>query len=96
MPNAVTQVTVTPTKNHSGAMVAFTPSTDASTTTGHQVNLNVGANPIVVTVTAEDGSTQPYTVTVTREARGSSARTRTSPAAPRCGPRTWAWRIQYQ
>ena len=57
----------TSTKSHSSAMVAFTPSTDASTTTGHQVDLTVGTNDIVVTVTAEDGNAiETYTVTVTR------------------------------
>ena len=68
--NAVTQVTVTATKNDANASVAYSvPDADTSTP-GRQVTLNVGENPIVVTVTAADGSTQTYTVTVTRAAAG--------------------------
>ena len=69
VPNAIDQVTVTPTKNHSAATVAFTPSTDATgTTDGHQVNLAEGENTIVLTVTAQDTTTMlTYTVTVTRQ-----------------------------
>ena len=41
------------------------------------VTLEVGPNPIKVTVTAEDGTTKmEYTVTVTREALGTSSATR--------------------
>ena len=42
-------------------------------TLGHQVNLAVGANTITVMVEAEDGSTETYTVTVTRAVALSSA-----------------------
>ena len=66
--NAVAQITVTPTKSHSAAMVTYPNTTDANTNAlGHQVNLDVGDNDIQVKVTAEDTSyTETYTVTVTR------------------------------
>ena len=53
-----------------GVFPSDLPTDEDSGTAGVQVTLNVGENPIVVTVTAEDGSTQPYTVTVTRAAAG--------------------------
>ena len=67
VPNAVAQVTVTPTENDANAMVAYTPAVDADPDTdGHQVALVEGENTITVTVTAEDRTTLTYTVTVTR------------------------------
>ena len=63
--NSVTQTTVTPTVNHSGASYVITLGgvTDADGT----ISLAVGSNVIIVVVTAEDGvTTQTYTVTVTR------------------------------
>ena len=73
--NEVTSVTVEPTVNDSNATVAYlnasdTALTDADTLkTGFQTALAVGANTIKVEVTAEDGNTtEPYTITVTREA----------------------------
>ena len=63
--NAVTSVTVTATANDADASVAYSP--------GRTVNLDVGANPITVTVTAEDGTTGDYTVKVTRDAPGVSS-----------------------
>ncbi len=57
--NSVTATTVTATAAHSAATVAIEP--------GSQVSLAEGANPITITVTAEDGTTtQTYTVAVTR------------------------------
>ena len=70
--NAVTAVTLRATVNDTGATVAYadgdgTALTDAvENETGHQVELDVGANVIDVVVTAQDGSTATYTVTVTR------------------------------
>ena len=66
VPNTVETVTVTPAVNDSNATVAYSVADADTSTPGRQVTLNVGENPIVVTVTAEDGSTQDYTVTVTR------------------------------
>ena len=75
----VSQVTVTPTKNHPLASVKFRDVRDGSNNqlsdadtsrSGFQANLVAGAeNVIKVEVTAEDGATQTYTLTVTRAAR---------------------------
>ena len=77
--NSFDEVTVTATKNHTGANVVYQDASanmleDANTTTdGHQVALAVGDTVFVVKVTAEDTtSTQTYWVTVTRAA-GASA-----------------------
>ena len=70
--NDVETLTFTATKSDDGASVAYLDSDgntldDADTTEdGFQVALAVGANAITVRVTAEDGTTQDYTVTVTR------------------------------
>ena len=64
--NGVSQTTVTPTVNHSGAsyVIKLGGVTDADGT----VSLSVGGNVVTVVVTAEDDSaSQTYTVTVTRE-----------------------------
>ena len=59
--HSVETITVTAAKGHSGATVTVEP--------GPEVSLAVGANRIVITVTAEDGTTtETYTVTVTRAA----------------------------
>ena len=63
--NNVTQTTVTPTVNHSGAnyVIKLGGTTDADGT----ISLAVGNNIIAIEVTAEDGNTtRTYTVTVTR------------------------------
>ena len=72
--NAVAQVTVTPTKNDSGATIEYLDASDmtlddAGTDAGHQVAVAVGDTVIKVKVTAQDGNaTQTYTVTVKRAA----------------------------
>ena len=78
--NAVTSVTLTATLNDSDASVTGvtlggTPITDTDFTDGIAVpSLVVGANVIVMTVTAEDNSTtQTYTLTVNRAAANNSA-----------------------
>ena len=64
----VTRIAIAATATHSAASVAYTPATDADTVEdGHQVNLSIGENTLTVVVTAEDESTQTYTVTVTRK-----------------------------
>ena len=63
--NTVRTVTVTATANDDDASVAQSPT--------NPVPLSVGTNPITVTVTAEDGTTGAYTVTVTRDAPGVSS-----------------------
>ena len=69
--NSVSQTTVTPTANHSGAsyVIKLGGVTDADGT----ISLSVGRNVITIEVTAEDGqTTRTYTVTVTRSAPPSS------------------------
>ena len=63
--NAVSEVTVTAPASHSSASVAQDP--------GNPVALDVGDTPITVTVTAQDGTTKAYTVTVTRSLPGLSS-----------------------
>ena len=63
--NSVTETTVTPTVNHTGA--SFVIKLDGVTDADGVVLLRVGSNIITVEVTAEDESaTRTYTVTVTR------------------------------
>ena len=64
--NSVTQVTVAATATDSNASVAYSPADADTVTTGHQVDLLVGNNAVTVTVTAADGTTKDYTVTVNR------------------------------
>ena len=70
--NSVDEITITPTVNESNASYEIQDSmgsalTDSDTnTTGFQVDLSEGANTIKVEVTAQDASTETYTVTVTR------------------------------
>ncbi len=71
--NAVSQITVTAETNNEAAAIEYldvndnTLTDEDGNTTGLQVNLVVGPNPIKVKVTAQDGvTTQTYTITVTR------------------------------
>ena len=64
--NDVDEVTVTASPNHGSAKVVQSPV--------NPVTLVEGANPITLTVTAEDATTtKTYTVTVTRDAPGTSS-----------------------
>jgi hypothetical protein len=56
VPNATTSTTITAAATQASASIAGAGSR----------TLNVGSNPLTVTVTAEDGNTKPYTVTVLR------------------------------
>ena len=63
--NTVTEATVTPTANHSGA--SYVIKLDGVTDADGVISLSEGSNVITVEVTAEDGqTTKTYTVTVTR------------------------------
>ena len=64
--NDVEKTTVEATANSDAARVVIVPADDDTDMAGHQVDLDVGANSITVTVTAEDGTRADYTVTVTR------------------------------
>ena len=84
--SGVTSTTVTPTVNHSAATVTVNGTTVGSGTASGSIPLDVGANVITVRVTAENGATQDYTVTITRQSRNAdlsalSASTATSEAA---------------
>ena len=78
--NGVTSVTLAATPNHTGGSVTGvtlggTAIADTDFTNGITVpSLVEGDNVIVVTVTAEDTSTQAYTVTVTRAAASTDAK----------------------
>ena len=74
VPYRITRTTVTHAVNHSGAMATITSPPDFNTlAAGHQVFLGVDANPIVITVTAENAmATEIYTVTVNRAAASAS------------------------
>ena len=71
--NSVSWTTVTATPNHAAASVLITPTDADANRAGDQVNLDVGSNTISVKVTAEDGATRTYTVTVTRAAPPASS-----------------------
>ena len=62
--STVAQVTIAATANDSGATVAITPADADDMTDGHQVSLSAGRNAVTITVTAEDSSTETYTVSV--------------------------------
>ena len=67
--HAVATTTVTATPMHAGATVVIEDATGSTTGTSRTMPLSVGANPVFIVVTAEDGqTTQTYTVTVTRAA----------------------------
>ncbi|MEI6674888.1 MAG: cadherin-like beta sandwich domain-containing protein, partial [Verrucomicrobiota bacterium] len=67
VPNATTGMTVTPVVTDSSATVKVNGTIVTSGTASASIPLGVGANPISVLVTAQDGTTQAtYTVTVTR------------------------------
>ena len=69
VPHPATRTTVTATAGTSGATVTILPADASSSATlpGHQVNLDVGATVITITV-AHEGEEREYTVTVTRSA----------------------------
>ena len=72
--NAVSTVTITPTKSNADATVAYLNASDLTladadtNTDGHQVNLSVGENTVKIEVTAEDTvTTRTYTIVLTRD-----------------------------
>jgi hypothetical protein len=68
VPNNITSITVSYTLQDGGATVTVSGNT----------NLQVGANTVTITVTAEDGTTRTYTIIVTRNtATGNEALTTT-------------------
>ena len=80
--NSVTGVTVTPTRTQANATIQVrvnsgTYATVTSATASANQALNVGSNPIDIKVTAQDGTLQTYTITVTRAAGVAAASTPT-------------------
>jgi hypothetical protein len=65
--NATTQVAITPTVNQANATVTV-GGYDTTTGTARNFGLNVGDNAFNIIVTAQNGSTTTYTLTVTRAA----------------------------
>ena len=64
--HAVERVKLTPTANHAGATVTVNGAEVASGSASGSISLSVGENLVAVVVTAEDGTTRTYRVTVTR------------------------------
>ena len=62
----VSVATVSASANHSAAAVMIAPDDADGDTSGHQVNLSAGRNPVTFTVTAEDSITGVYTVNINR------------------------------
>jgi hypothetical protein len=65
--NSVTEVTVTPTVDDTNATVTVHGTAVSSGSASDPISLSVGTTDITVEVTAEDGSTKSYTISVTRE-----------------------------
>ncbi|MEI6607006.1 MAG: cadherin-like beta sandwich domain-containing protein, partial [Verrucomicrobiota bacterium] len=66
VPNATTSITVTPTVTDATATLKVNGMTVVSGAASGAITLTVGNNPITVLVTAQDGSTTSYTITVNR------------------------------
>ena len=64
--NNITDATVTPTANDTGASITIND-TAFTSGSGYPVNLRVGGNEVSIVVTAADSSTKTYTVTINRE-----------------------------
>lgn len=68
VPFATSQITVTATTEDPAAKITINNQAVPSSQPSPPIALNVGANSIVVVVTAQDGSTRSYTIVVTRQA----------------------------
>ena len=66
VPGTTTSTTVTPTRTQANATITVNGITVTSGTASGAIALNPGANTIAVVVTAQDGTTTNYIVTVTR------------------------------
>ena len=65
--NATDSITVTPTANESHATVTVNGTPVASGSASDPISLTVGDNTISIVVTAQDSTTNTYTITVTRQ-----------------------------
>ncbi|WKL47487.1 MBG domain-containing protein [Flavobacterium pectinovorum] len=68
VPNDIKNITVTPTTADATATVTVNGVEVPSGTASGNIPLEVGENPITTVITAQDGTTQTYTIIVTREA----------------------------
>ena len=75
--NSVTNLTVTPTVSDTTATIKVNSVTVISGYASGSLTLTVGANPVTVLVTAQDGSTQTYTLIVTRAGQAAISITQT-------------------
>ena len=64
--STVEVATVTASANHAAAEVAYSGADADLVAAGYQVSLSAGRNAVTVTVTAEDGSTRDYTLSINR------------------------------
>ncbi len=71
--NSVTGITILPTPADGRATVAVAGNPVANGRASNNIPLNVGANTINIVVTAQDGTSSTYTVTVTRKGSGDAA-----------------------
>ena len=78
--NATSSVTVTPTRNEPNATITVNGIAVTSGTASDAINLEAGANAITIVVTAQDGTTKTYTITVSRA--GSNVSTLASLSIP--------------
>jgi hypothetical protein len=65
--NATTSITVTPTKADVNAAITVNGTPVLSGSASTTIALNIGSNAITTEVTAQNGATKKYTLTVTRE-----------------------------
>ena len=65
--NSVTSITLTPTVSIAGATVTVNGSAVTSGSASSAISLSQGTNSIPIVVTAQDGTTLTYSVTVTRQ-----------------------------
>jgi LEA14-like dessication related protein len=82
--NAITSITVTPTVSNTNASVQVNGISVSSGNVSGSIPLNIGNNTINVIVTAQDGTTKTYTVTITR-AEGTPVISTINPAFAKSG-----------
>ena len=68
VPNSITHVKLRPTVSHASATVTVQSTAVTSGSESTAISLSVGSNAITVRVTAQNGTTKDYTVTITRQA----------------------------
>ena len=82
VPNGTSGITFTPTVAESHATVTVNGVTVTSGSPSGNIPLTVGENTVAVVVTAQDGSTKTYTVSVTRAAASADPAETTITASP--------------